>query len=177
MIITLRVAVAAVAGAAMLAASGTVALADPAAPGNALAVKQLTSTRFAVTVSVPRSWTKTPHAGTFAYDGASGWMGLDASTEPGGLKNTCRTVAAGGSLRIYGRHPRIVFRAIDGRPGCIIWPSKDAPSWSHREGGPKFQQAGALVTYRHPLRGYALLDIFADPGHVTSLVNSAELHH
>lgn len=180
MIIRMQVAAAAIAG-VMIVASGTAALAGVAAPGKAPPVKRLTSKTFAVTVSVPASWTRTPYSGTFAYSGTSGWMSLNAATEPGGMKATCRVVAADGALHIFGKHPRIIFRAIDDRPGCVILPSKDAPRVPVRRGGPAFQTAEALVAYRHPLTidgtAYPLLVIFADPAHVTPLVNSAQLRH
>ena len=174
----IRIAVVTIAGAGIIAAgSGAAALAGPVAPSRASAVRRLSSKTFAVTVSVPVSWTRTPYAETFAYDGHSGWMSLSAATEPEGLRASCQVVATSGTLHIFGKHPRIIFRAIDGRPGCIILPSKDAPRSPVRQGGPRFQLAQALVVYRHPLMGYPLLVIFADPAHVRALVNSAQLHH
>ncbi len=180
MIIRMQIAAAAIAG-AMIVASGTAALAGVAAPDKALPVKRLTSKAFAVTISVPTHWTRTPYSGTFAYSGNSGWMSLEAASGPLGMKATCRAVASGGALHIFGKRPRIIFRAIDDRPGCVILPSKDAPRFPVRRGGPAFQTSEALVTYRHPLTidgaAYRWLVIYADPAHLTPLVDSAQLRH
>jgi hypothetical protein len=176
--IKMRIAAAAIGGAVMIVAGSTAALAAPVAPNRAEPVKVLTSKQFAATVSVPRSWTKTPYVGRFAYDGRSGFISLNAASEPkGGLKAACRTAATGGRVHIFGTHPRIIFRPIDGRPGCVILPSKDAPRLPVRRGGPKFQTSEAFAAYRHPLSGYPLFVISADPAHVMPLADSVRLHH
>ncbi|HYZ54499.1 MAG TPA: hypothetical protein VE733_13500 [Streptosporangiaceae bacterium] len=175
--IGMRVAAAAIGGAVMILAGSPAALAGPVAPNRAEPVKVLTSKQFAATVSVPRSWTKTPYMDRFAYDGRSGFISLNAASEPKGLKATCQTFAEGGRVHIFGTHPRLIFRAINGRPGCVILPSKDAPRLSVRRGGPKFQTSEAFAAYRHPLSGYPLFVIFADPAHVMQLADSVRLHH
>jgi hypothetical protein len=42
----------------------------------------------AVTISIPADWQPTPDlgAGRFGYDGASGWVQLNAMVEPSGLR-------------------------------------------------------------------------------------------
>jgi hypothetical protein len=163
--------VALVAGSALVAATGGAALASPAH------VQTETSKTYAATVTFPAPWTRTPGV-SFGYDGHSGWIELGAATEPIGLRHTCRTSAAGGDIHIFGQHPHIIYRTIDGRPGCVIRPSADAPRQPIRKGGPEFRTSLAYVTYRHTLRGgYKLLAIWADPTHLREIINSVKVHH
>ena len=93
-------------------------------------------------------------------------------------------------LHPYGLHPQIIYRNIGGRPGCLIFPSSDAPRQSHRTGYPAFQNSAALVEYRQPVPAgsgcltptgqhclYSLLIIYADPAHLAAIVDSVQLHH
>lgn len=156
------------------AASG----AAPAGPGG---VRNLTSQTYAVRISIPVGWQPTPHLGGFGYDGTSGWMELNAATEPSGLHQACTDVATGNVLHPYGLHPLITYRSINGRPGCLILPSRDASALARRAGGPAFQNSAALVEYRQPIPvesgTYALLVVYADPAHLAAIVDSVQLHH
>jgi hypothetical protein len=154
--------------------------------------RQLSSETFAATISIPADWQPTPdYVGQFAYDGPSGWVELDAATDPSGLHSAC-TGTAGGTpaSRIYGLHPQIIYRTIDGRPGCLIFPSSDAPRLPRRTGYPAFQNSAALVEYRQPVSAggncisqtgqrclYSLLVIDADPAHLMAIADSVQLHH
>jgi hypothetical protein len=177
-----RSAVIALAVAAAITAGGVAAAV--AAPGatRAMHVRRLTDKALVVTVSIPAGWTKIAHLGPgrFGYTGTSGWMQLMANGDPGGLRHTCRLVSAGtASIAVFGKHPRITFRTIDGRPGCVIMPSADSPRWAWRRDGPKFQQAEALIVYRHPIHDdgrWPLLSIFSDPAHIKAIVRSVHLH-
>ena len=161
------------------------ALAVPAlalVPGSAAQhVKPVTSKTYAVTVSVPTSWTRTPYSGSFAYDGATGFMVVTAAMEPRGLKAACKAAATDNVLHPFGKHPRVAYRKIDGRPGCVISPSADAPRAPVRKGGPSFQTSESLVAYRRPLNiggtKYALLALFANPARMNGLLASLRLHH
>ena len=143
-------------------------------------VRQVRSATFAVTISIPADWQPTPDlgAGRFGYDGGSGWVQLNAMVEPFGLRDAC-TVAATGNVV----HP-------DGRPGCLIFPSSDAPRQSHRTGEPAFPTSAALVEYRQPVFAgggcltptgqhclYPLLLIYADAAHLAAIADSVRLHH
>ena len=154
--------------------------------------RQVSSRTFAVTISIPASWQPTPNPGPdrFGYDGPSGWVQLNAMVEPSGLHYACTAAATGNVLRPYGLHPQIIYRSIDGRPGCLIFPSSDAPRQSHRTGYPAFQNGAALVEYRQPVSGgggcltptgqpclYSLLIIYADPAHLVAIVDSVQLLH
>jgi hypothetical protein len=156
-------------------------------------VRQVSSETFAVTISIPGGgWQPTPNLGPdrFGYDGPSGWVQLNAMVEPKGLHYACTVAAAGNVLNPYGLHPQIVYRSIDGRQGCLIFPSSDAPRQSHRTGYPTFQNSAALVEYRQPVSAgsgclsptgqhclYSLLIIYADPAHLTAIADSVQLHH
>jgi hypothetical protein len=156
-------------------------------------VRQVSSETFAVTISIPGGgWQPTPNLGPdrFGYDGPSGWVQLNAMVEPKGLHYACTVAAAGNVLHPYGLHPQIIYRSIDGRPGCLIFPSSDAPRQSHRTGYPTFQNSAALVEYRQPVSAgngcltptgqhclYSLLIIYADPAHLTAIADSVQLHH
>ena len=155
-------------------------------------VHQVSSETFAVTISIPGGWQPTPNLGSdrFGYDGPSGWVQLNAMVEPSGMHYACTVAAAGNVLNPYGLHPQIIYRNIGGRPGCLIFPSSDAPRQSHRTGYPAFQNSAALVEYRQPVPAgsgcltptgqhclYSLLIIYADPAHLAAIVDSVRLHH
>ena len=152
----------------------------------------VSSETFAVTISIPAGWQPTPDLGPdrFGYDGPSGWMQLNAMVEPSGLHYACTVAATGNVLHPYGLHPQIIYRNIDGRPGCLIFPSSDAARQSHRTGYPAFQDSEALVEYRQPVSAgggcvsptgqsclYPLLMIDADPAHLVATADSVQLHH
>jgi len=155
--------------------------------------RQVSSATLAVTISIPADWQPTPDlgAGRFGYDGASGWVQLNAMVEPSGLHYACTVAATGNVLNPYGLHPQIIYRSIDGRPGCLIFPlSSDAPRQAHRTGYPAFQNSAALVEYRQPVFAgggcltptgqhclYPLLLIYADPAHLAAIVDSVQQHH
>jgi hypothetical protein len=157
--------------------------------------RRVSSKTFAATISIPADWQPTPHLGEFGYDGASGWVELNAATEPSGLHSACTGVATGNVLHLYGLRPQIIYRSIDGRPGCLILPSNDAPPLPRQTQGPAFQNSAALVEYRQPItigRGcasptgqpgppqpciYSLLMILADPAHLVAIADSVQLHH
>ncbi len=152
--------------------------------------RQVSSETFAVTISIPADWQPTPDLGADGYDGASGWVQLDAMVEPFGLHYACTVAATGNVLHPYGLHPQIIYRNIDARPGCLIFPSSDALRQSHRTGYPAFQNSAALVEYRQPISAgggcltptgqhclYPLLLIYADPAHLAAIVDSVQLHH
>jgi hypothetical protein len=164
-----------------------------AAPGcGSRPVRQVSSATFAVTISIPADWQPTPDLGSdrFGYDGASGWVQLNAMVEPSGLHYACTVAATGNVLHPYGLHPQIIYRNIGGRPGCLIFPSSDAPLQSHRTGYPAFQNGAALVEYRQPVSAgsgcltptgqhclYSLLLIYADPAHLAAIADGVQLHH
>jgi hypothetical protein len=154
--------------------------------------RQVSSGTFAVTISIPGDWQPTPDLGADqpGYDG-SGWVQLNAMVEPSGLRYACTVAASGNvSLNPYGLHPQIIYRNIDGRPGCLIFPSSDAIRQTHRTGYPAFQNSAALVEYRQPISAgggcltptgqhclYSLLLIYADPAHLVAIVDSVQLRH
>lgn len=155
-------------------------------------VRQASSATFAVTISISSDWQPTPDLGAerFGYDGASGWVQLNAMVEPSGLHYACTVAATGNVLHPYGLHPQIIYRNIGGRPGCLIFPSSDAPRQSHRTGYPAFQNSAALVEYRQPVFAgggcltptgqhclYPLLLIYADPAHLADIADGVRLHH
>ena len=162
-----------------------------AASGSAL-TRPVTSQLYAVTISIPVSWQPTLDLGPpegFGYDGTSGWVQLDATADPFGLHTRC-TDATLNVLHPYGLHPLITYCSIDGRPGCLIFPSSDAPALARRARGPAFQASEALVEYRQPGAGgsgcisptgqpclWTLLVIDADPAHLMAIVDSVQLHH
>lgn len=167
-----------------LLATGATALAAPLAPAAQHTTKTLTDRSLKTTVTIPATWKKIPYLGRgqFGYFGQSGWMELNASEKPGGLRYTCRFTATDTpASRVYGKHPHITFRKIDGRPGCLIMPSRDAPRFAVVKNGPKFQQAEALVEYRHPIHTgdgrWPLLVIDGNRGHIKPIVRSVRLHH
>ncbi len=168
---------------APLLALGATAFAAPVAHAAHHATKTLTDRGLKATVTIPRAWKKIPYLGrgTFGYSGRSGWIELNASDESGGLRHTCRMAAAGtASIAVFGKHPRVAFRKIDGRPGCLIMPSRDAPRWAEVKNGPKFQEAEVLVTYRRPIHDdgrWPLLVIYANPARIKSIVRTVRLHH
>ncbi len=113
----MRIALIAPVATALLAAGAT-AFAAAAAHHT---TKRLTDSSLKATVTIPVAWKKIPYLGPgrFGFSGKSGWMQLGASQEPGGLPHACRLAAAGtASIRVFGKHPRITFRKIDGRPGA-----------------------------------------------------------
>jgi hypothetical protein len=179
---TLRAALTGLAASTAIAAGGLAAGSAPALASEAH-LQRVTSSTYKVTVSFPASWAWVPDAGagSFSYDGASGFIFLTAGDESGGLRHTCRDAAVGGALGIFGKHPHITFRKIDGRPGCVIAPSRNAPRDQPGPGGRRFQIAEALVAYRHAITSggvrFPLLLISADPGHIKAVVDSARLHH
>ncbi|MGH3255818.1 MAG: hypothetical protein ACRDOU_10495 [Streptosporangiaceae bacterium] len=154
-------------------------------------VHQVSSATFAVTISIPADWQPTPDVGSgFGYDGASGWVQLNAMVEPSGLHYACTVAASGNVLNPYGLHPQIIYRSIGGRPGCLIFPSSDAPRQSQRTGYPAFQNSAALVEYRQPVSAgggcltptgqhclFPLLIIYADPAHLAAIADGVQLHH
>ena len=143
------------------------------APGT----RMVSSSDLAVTITIPASWTLTPYNGGEAYDGASGWVELDAMVGGYGLQYACSVRATGNVLHPFGLHPQITYRNVGGRPGCLILPSSDAVFEARRNGGPSFQLAAALVPYQEPLSGGSLyLIISADPGHIAAIADSAQLH-
>jgi hypothetical protein len=154
--------------------------------------RQVSSATFAVTISIPGYWQPIPNLGSgrFGYDGASGWVQLNAMVEPFGLHYACTVAATGNVLHPYGLHPQIIYRNIDGRPGCLIFPSSDALRQSQRTWSPTFQNSAALVEYRQPVFAgggcltptgqhclFSLLLIYADPAHLAAIVDGVQLHH
>ncbi len=167
--------------------------ASPGAASGSAPTRTVTSPAYAVTISIPVGWQPTLDLGPpegFGYDGTSGWMQLDATVDPFGLHTAC-TDATLNVLHPYGLHPLIIYRSIDGRPGCLIFPSSDAAARARRARGPAFRDSEALVEYRQPTGagGYgcigptgqpclwSLLVIYADPAHLTAIVDSVQLHH
>jgi hypothetical protein len=115
---------------------------------------------------------------------------LNAAADPSGLHTACTDTATANVLHLYGLHPLIIYRSINGRPGCLIFPSSDAPALAQRAGGPAFQNSAALVEYRQPVPvgggcisptgqpcPYSMLVIYADPAHLAAIVDSVQLHH
>ena len=152
--------------------------------------RRVSSETLAATISIPADWQPTPYLGAFGDDGASGWVQLNAATEPSGLHSACTDTAGGTVSRVYGLHPQIIYRNIDGRPGCLIFPSSDAPRLPRRTGYPAFQDSAALVEYRQPVSAgggcisptgqpclYSLLAILVDPAHLVASADSVQLHH
>jgi len=152
--------------------------------------RQVSSGTFAVTISIPGDWQPTPNLGAeeFGYDGPAGWVQLNAMVEPSGLHYACTVAATGNVLHPYGLHPQIIYRNIDGRPGCLIFPSSDAPRQAHRTGYPAVQDSAALVEYRKPVFAgsgcltptgqhclFSLLVIYADPAHLVAIADSVQL--
>jgi hypothetical protein len=174
------------------AAPGHGRSASPAATAaSAAPTRPVTSSTYHVTISIPVSWQPTPdYTGQFASDGTSGWVELDATVDPFGLHTRC-TDATSNVLHPYGLHPLIIYRSIDGRPGCLIFPSSDAAALARRAGGPAFQDSEALVEYRKPTGVgasgctsptgqpclWSVLVIDADPAHLVAIVDSVQLHH
>lgn len=178
----------------LLAAAAAIGVAALTTPGPAIAlashpgqpyatVRTLTSPNYAVTISLPASWRPTPFLGPgrFGYDGPAGWMQLSAAIKPSDLRHACVGVATANVQHPYGLHPRVIYRSVGGRPGCLIIPSSDAPRWPQRAGGPAFQISSAIAEYKQPVRiggtSYPLLVIDADPAHLTAIANSAQPHH
>ena len=172
--------------------TGTAGFGCSSAPARPAPVRPVTSQLYAVTISLPVSWQPTldlgPPEGS-GYDGTSGWVQLNATADPFGLHTRC-TDATLNVLHPYGLHPLIIYRSIDGRPGCLIFPSSDAPALARRAGGPALQDSEALVEYRQPGAGgsgcisptgqpclWSLLVIDADPSHLAAIVDSIQLHH
>ena len=163
---------------------------EPTQPEPARVVSSLA---YAVSIVIPSGWRPTPLLGLpegSGYDGTSGWVELNAMVEPSGLHYACTVAATGNVLHPYGLYPQIVYRSIDGRPGCLIFPSSDAPAQARRAGGPAFQASAALVEYRQPISidggcisptgqpcTFSLLEIGADPAHLVAIVDSVQLHH
>jgi hypothetical protein len=153
--------------------------------------RRVSSKTFAATISIPADWQPTPdYIGQFAYDGTSGWVELDAAVDPFGLHTRC-TDETLNVTHPYGLHPLIIYRSIDGRPGCLIFPSSDVAAQARRAGGPAFRDSEALVEYRKQtgVGGsgcisptgqpclWSLLVIDADPAHLVAIVDSVQLHH
>jgi hypothetical protein len=175
--ILLTVTAAAAITAAVLSGQGPAEASQPHSAATAV-----TSRTYAATISIPASWRPAPgYAPALAYDGASGWVELTATNELGGLRHSCTGISTDNVLHPYGLHPHIVYRSIGGRPGCLIFPSHDAPAWRHNSHGPLFQQSSAVAEYRLPLSfdgtRWSLLEIDADPAHLTAIANSVHLHH
>lgn len=147
--------------------SETVTLAPP---------RLVTVSQYAVTIKVEQGWQPSSSPGPVrGYRGVDGFVQLSAIAEPGGLHAACATVAR---LPAYGSEPRITYRSIDGRPGCLIVPSGDAPAAFQPPGGPPLPTTSALVEYRIPLRGRDnFLLISTDPPHLQQIVGSVQLHH
>jgi hypothetical protein len=142
------------------------------------ALRTVTSTTWQVSLSIPDSWTVTPNMddGRFAYSGESGYVQVSAATESGGLGHSCAVEATSNVLHPYGSDPKIVYTTVGGQPACLIFPSADAPRWPQRAGGPAFQTSAAYIQYLHPVQGYQLLYITADPAHLMAVVQSIQLH-
>jgi hypothetical protein len=181
-------------GTASTAPAGTVLIQDPAAdslvPEGAivtLAVSggtnlQVTATlapsrlvtvsAYAVTIRILQSWRPTRGLGSaIGYNGAAGWVQLQAVTESATLHAACRDVAAH-NVSQYGHHPYVSYRRIEGRPGCQIVPDLQAG------GIPVPPMMSALVEYRSPLRdGANFLLISADPASLLGILDTMKLHH
>ena len=111
--------------------------ASPGAASGSAPTRTVTSPAYAVTISIPVGWQPTLDLGPpegFGYDGTSGWMQLNATVDPFGLHTAC-TDATLNVLHPYGLHPLIIYRSIDGRPGCLIFPSSDAAASGSARGG------------------------------------------
>jgi hypothetical protein len=134
----------------------------------------VTVSAYAVTIRIPQSWRRTPGLGSaVGYNGTSGWVQVQAVTEPADLKTACRDVAAQ-NVSQYGRHPYISDRSIDGRPGCLI--VADLVVLRDRLAG-GLPMTSALVEYRSPLRdGANFLLMSGDPASMTG-VDTIRLHH
>ena len=141
-------------------------------------VRTVYSSPYAVSISIPASWRPTPGiapAGN-GYDGATGWFEFNAMAGPFTQHRACIVAASGNVLHPYGLHPRIQYRTIDGRPGCLIIASKDAVRQSRRPRGPAFKTSALLVEYRHPVgiggSRYAWLEVYTDPAHLAAIAAS-----
>jgi hypothetical protein len=172
--------------------TGTAGFGCSSQPPRPASTRPVTSRTYAVSISIPASWQPTPYLGPdrFGYDGTTGWVQLNAMVEPFGLHYACTAAATGNVLRPYGLHPLIIYRSIDGRPGCLILPSSDASALARRAGGAAFQNSAALAEYRQPVSAgggcisptgqpclYSLLVIDADPAHLVAIVDNVQLHH
>jgi hypothetical protein len=161
------------------------AISSPAAtPGprathvpDAAGLRTVKSAVLEFSLSVPDLWTVTPGMGpdSLAYSGQSGFLVATASDEPAGFRQSCAIFASTNALHPYGSDPKVVYTTVDGRPACLIFPSADAPRSAQREGGPAFQDSTAYIQYLHPVQGFRLLMITADPAHLIALVHSVQL--
>jgi hypothetical protein len=179
-------------GAASSVPAGTVLTQDPAAgthvPASAIVTLTISSgssvtitlqpgqlvtvSAYAATIRIPQDWQPTPGLRSgVGYSGTSGWVQLQAVTEPVGLRAACSAVMAQNASQ-YGRHPYISYENIDGRPGCQTVP--DLPTG----GTPVPPMTAALVEYRTPLSdGANFLLISADPATMYAVVASIQVDH
>jgi hypothetical protein len=132
----------------------------------------VTVSAFAVAIMIPPDWQLTPGLrSAVGYNGISGWVQVQAVTEPANLQAACSGVAAQ-NVSQYGRHPFISDRSIDGRPGCQIVPNLPTG------GNPVLPRIAALVEYRSPLRdGANFLLISADPATLLGIIASVKVNH
>ncbi|HVA61455.1 MAG TPA: hypothetical protein VNG13_13100 [Mycobacteriales bacterium] len=143
-----------------------------------------------VTLDLPVSWTATPYSassdvGQNAYDGSSGWVAVDAVAGSGSsstdLRQFCPAWSSNNVNHPYGTDPTVSYLVVDGQPACVIDPSPDGPFESRRTGGPSFQAAAVIVTYRQPIplgrSTYALLLVATSPSTVSEITSSLSLSH
>jgi PASTA domain len=139
----------------------------------------VTVAAYAVTIRIPQDWQPTPQLGpVVGYEGLTGWVQVQAVTDHAGVHAACAGVATQHDNHQYGSEPRIEYRSIDGRPGCLIIPSGDAPTSFTEPGGVALPTTSALVEYRSPITGGDnFLVISTDPPHLMFIVGSVQLHH
>jgi hypothetical protein len=145
--------------------------ATPSATYSLQPSRLVTIVPYAVTIRIPQDWRPTLGLGrVVGYSGSTGWVQLQAVTEPSGLHAACTSRAAQESEP--GRRPAISYHDIDGRPGCEIWTAL-APGTT-----PVPSMIFALVKYRATISdGANFLLVSADPATMTGLIGSIHLRH
>lgn len=140
--------------------------------------KPMTASAYAVTMAIPQDWQPMPRvAPAVGYQGATGWVEVQSAQDSYGLHAACSSLVVGGlaSPYPYGRHPQIIYRKFDGRPGCLVLAPSDAPQGGAQAGGARRQSGFLLVEYRTPIDGYNFLDVSVDCVRPLAIVDSIRL--
>lgn len=153
-------------------------LAEPDCSPVSPAVRPDSAAGYRASFEIPADWRMTPYHGGAAFDqdGSNGFVNVDASAGPSGIRAACRQIATINVLHPYGTAPTLTVTEIDNHPACLISPSADAPLQTIRRGGREFVDSAVVVRYRVLLSGaFRYLLITCDPDHLWSIAESIQL--
>lgn len=146
------------------ATTGAVAAPAQTPTPSPLRTAEYVDSDFGVRLAYPAEWSFVYGYGAPRFEGASGFVMLDAALAPS-VEEVCRN-AATHTFEPYGSKPRIETLTVDGRDACVVLPSADQPIQ-------RFRSAELAVLAPRLVYGqYPVLVVHVDLDHVMEIARS-----